>query len=232
MVSEAVTVKEMNNERLNVPVVVSLNIGLPVKELLYGREVVTGICKKPVDGSVRLTTLGFEGDGVADLKNHGGADKAVCVYSIDHYPYWERVLGYALPPAAFGENLSVSPLREEQIFIGDTYRLGTSFVQVSQPRQPCKTLAARFGRSYMVKMVVDSGFTGFYCRVKEGGLVRRGDRLILQERSPRGVSISQVNHIYHRDRNNYPAIENILEVEALSSSWRQSLEILLKNNRL
>ena len=123
----------------------SLNVGLPRKEHFFGKEVLTGICKQPVNGSVNLRTLGFEGDGVADGKHHGGQDKAVCVYSLEHYPYWEKTLGIQMPVAAFGENLTVSHMHEDDICIGDVFRLGSALVQVSQPRQPCRTLAARYG---------------------------------------------------------------------------------------
>ena len=152
----------------------SLNTGLPKKEIFYGREIITGICKQPVTGPLRLGRLGFEHDGVGDLKHHGGEDKAVCVYSLEHYPYWEDVLGIKLPAAAFGENLTVSDLREDDICIGDVFELGTALLQVSQPRQPCRTLAARYGRDDLVKLVADSGRTGFYFRVLKEGIVQKG----------------------------------------------------------
>ena len=150
-------------------IIESLNIGKPIKEIFRDKEVTTGICKKPVSGPLNLKKLGFEGNGVADLKHHGGYDKAVCVYSTDHYLYWEEVLGIKLPVAAFGENLSVSGLHEDDVCIGDIFQLGTAIAQVSQPRQPCKTLAARYGRSDLVKMVVDTGRTGFYFKVLKLG---------------------------------------------------------------
>ncbi len=95
--------------------------------------------------------LGFDGDGVADLKNHGGQDKAVYVFSLDHYPCWGELLGTKLNPPAFGENLSVSHLKEDDVCLGDTFQLGTAVVQISQPRQPCKTLAALYGRNDLGK---------------------------------------------------------------------------------
>ena len=101
-------------------VVESLNIGLPEKQIFHGKEITSGIVKMPVSRPVYLTKLGFEGDGVADLKNHGGSDKAVCVYSMDHYSHWEKLLGFKLPPAAFGENLSISNMYEENLCIGVT----------------------------------------------------------------------------------------------------------------
>ena len=204
----------------------SLNIGLPKKENFYGKEIITGIRKQPVAGSLHLGKLGFENDGVGDLKHHGGDDKAVCVYSLDHYPYWEDALGIRLPVAAFGENLTVSNLHEDDICIGDIFQLGTAVVQVSQPRQPCRTLTARYGRDNLIKLVVDSGRTGLYFRVLEEGIVKKGDELILKERDPRSVSVSFASHTYHHDRKNCGAIEKVLAVPVLSASWQKSFQEL------
>lgn len=203
-------------------VIKSLNIGRPVKETFFGKEIVTGICKKPVAGLVRLGKTGFEGDGVGDLKHHGGPDKAVCAYGVDHYSYWERILGIALPLAPFGENLSISGLEESAVCIGDIFEAGTAVLQISQPRQPCSTLAARFGRNDMVKLVVDSGRTGFYLRVLEEGVMEAGNALLLMRRDPNEVTVSFANRIYHHDRKNREGIEKVLAAEALSDSWRQS----------
>ena len=203
-------------------IIQSLNIGLPVKETFFGKEVTTGICKKPVSGAVHLGKTGLEGDGVGDLKHHGGADKAVCVYSIDHHRYWEQILGGALPPAPFGENFSIANFDEAAVCIGDIFQAGTAVVQISQPRQPCSTLAARFGRKDMVKLVVDSGKTGCYFRVIEEGVVKAGDILIPREKDSHGVTVSFANGIYHHDRSNREGIERVLAVEALSDSWRES----------
>jgi MOSC domain-containing protein YiiM len=196
-----------------------LSIGRPQKEIFQGREWMTGICKKPNAGPRLLTRQGFEGDGVGDLKHHGGFDKAVCVYGIEHYPYWEAVLGITLPPAAFGENLSVQGMREEDVCIGDVYCIGTAEVQVSQPRQPCRTLAARYGRDDLVKLVVDSGRTGWYFKVVSEGRIQTGDGISLLEREPRGVSVAFANQIYHHDRKDREGIETVLSVPALSASW-------------
>jgi MOSC domain-containing protein YiiM len=210
-------------------IVESLNIGLPRKEIFFGKEITTGICKQPVAGLLQLGKAGFEGDGVGDLKHHGGSDKAICVYSFDHYPYWEDVLGIRLQVAAFGENLSVSGLDENEICIGDIFQLGTALVQVSQPRQPCSTLAARCGRNDMVKLVVDSGRTGFYLRVLEEGVVEKGAALTIRERDPRAVTVSFAGNTYHHDRKNREAIEKVLAVPALSESWQTSFQELKKS---
>ena len=204
-----------------------LNTGLPKKENFYGRDLMTGICKKPVIGPRTLSLSGFEGDGVGDRKHHGGSDKAVCVYSLDHYPYWESVLGIPLPDAAFGENLSVTDMREEAVCIGDRYTIGTAEVQVSQPRQPCGTLAARYHREDLLKLVADSGRTGFYFRVLKEGRVEAGNVIVLAGQDPRKVSVAFANQIYYRDRKNREGIERVLSVPALSESWRKTFQELL-----
>ena len=207
-------------------VVESLNIGLPKKEVFYGKEITTGMCKRPVSVPLRLKKRGFAGDGVADTKNHGGVDKAVCVYSLDHYPYWEKTLGIRLPAAAFGENLSVSNLAEDTVCIGDVFQLGTAAVQITQPRQPCNTLATRYGRNDLVKLVVTSGFTGFYFRVLQEGIVEMGTSLVLMEKNPQEISVAFANRIFHHDRKNREGIEAVLGVSALSKSWQSSLQRL------
>jgi MOSC domain-containing protein YiiM len=207
-------------------IVKSLNIGMPKKENFFGKEIVTGICKKPASGPLALGSEGFAGDGVGDRKNHGGRDKAVCLYSLDHYSHWAAVLGITLPDAAFGENLSVTSMQEVDVCIGDRYRIGTALVEVSQPRQPCATLAARYGRPDLVRVVVDSGRTGFYCRVVTEGTVQAGDEIALAERDPRGVTISFANRILHHDRRDRDGIEKVLAVPALSASWQESFREL------
>lgn len=204
----------------------SLTIGLPKKEIFGGREILTGICKNPVSGPLRLGRLGFAGDGVGDTKHHGGPDKAVCIYSSDHYPYWKDVLGITLPVAAFGENLTISGLTEKDVCIGDIFQLGSAVVQVSQPRQPCKTLAARYGRTDMVKLVVDSGRTGFYCRILGEGVVEKDSPFALKVRDPHEITIAFANNIYHHEKKNCAGIRKILDVPALSESWRRSFQEL------
>jgi MOSC domain-containing protein YiiM len=202
-------------------IIESLNIGFPREENFHGKKIWTGMCKIPASGSIRLGMLGFEGDGVGDTKHHGGPDKAVCVYSIDHYPFWQRVIGCSLPRAPFGENLSVSNLHEDDVCVGDIFEAGTALLQVSQPRQPCKTLLARCARDDMIKLMVETGYTGFYFRVLEEGIVQKGNTLVREKRDPHGITISFANRIYHHDRRNVEAIEKVLAVASLSESWRR-----------
>lgn len=203
-------------------IIESLNIGLPKKETFHGIEITTGICKTPVSGPLNLTADGFEDDGVGDLKHHGGIDKAVCVYSRDHYPYWEELLKIKLPDSAFGENLTISGLHEDEVCIGDIFEAGSALLQVSQPRQPCRTLAARYGRDDMIKLVRDSGRTGLYFRVLRTGRVKKGNHLQLKEKDKNGVTIAFANNIYHHRNTDCDGIERVLAVDALSTSWKKS----------
>jgi MOSC domain-containing protein YiiM len=174
--------------------VVSLNVGLP-REQHYGREVVwTAGAKSPVPNAV-LRFHGFEGDGQADQINHGGADKAVCVYPSDHYAHWEKALGRTLEPASFSENLTVSGAVEGEVCIGDVFGVGEAVVQVSQPRTPCGKLAGKNGQRLLTRWVAQTGYTGFYMRVLSEGLVRSGDAFEPIEVHPDRISITAVNHV-------------------------------------
>ncbi len=148
-----------------------------------------------------LRTYGFDGDGQADTQNHGGADKAVCVYPFDHYPHWERALGRELTPGAFSENLTISGIRETEVRVGDVFRVGEATMQVCQPRVPCDKLARKNGERLLPKWVSGTGYTGFYMRVLAEGFVEAGAPFELVERHPDGITIAAVNDaIYDRLR--------------------------------
>ncbi|GAB6489080.1 cytoplasmic protein [Bacillus sp. UMTAT18] len=202
----------------------SLNIGLP-KEVTYGGKVIhTGINKKQVKEPVYLSFVKFNGDGQADLVHHGGVDKAVCVYTGDHYPYWEKELNQDLVYGAFGENITVSDMREEDVCIGDTFKLGQAIVQVTQPRQPCFKLAKKYNIPKLPLYFQETGYTGFYFRVLKEGWVSSVDTLKRLQSNPKGVSVAFANRIMHKEKQNIEGIKRILEVNALSSSWRKSFE--------
>jgi len=202
----------------------SLNIGLP-KEVIYGGKVIhTGINKKQVKEPVYLSFVKFNGDGQADLVHHGGVDKAVCVYTGDHYPYWEKELNQDLVYGAFRENITVSGMREEDVCIGDTFELGEAIVQVTQPRQPCFKLAKKYNIPKLPLYFQETGYTGFYFRVLKEGWVSSVDTLKSLQSDPKGVSIAFANRIMHKEKQNIEGVKRILEVNALSSSWRKSFE--------
>ncbi|MBI4384715.1 MAG: MOSC domain-containing protein [Nitrospinae bacterium] len=203
---------------------VSLNVGLPVDIVYDGSKTMrSGILKKPSAGKVYLREWGFDGDGSADLVHHRGADKAVCAYCHERYPYWEKELSRPLSPGAFGENLTVSGLTEKTAFIGDIYRLGEAEIQCSQPRQPCHKLSRFLGVQEMACMVRKTGFSGFYFRVLKPGWVEVGDELALVKKGSRKFSIDDANNIMHgADKMNFARLRKIVELKFLSQSWRET----------
>lgn len=203
---------------------VSLNVGKPRPLIQGNKSVPSAICKSPVLRPLQLGSTGLEGDAQADLKNHGGVEKAVCVYPLEHYSYWKVRLKKDLKPGAFGENLSTEKLLEPEVCIGDSYRVGNATVQVSQPRQPCFKLAARHGVKELTLWVQETGFTGFYLRCLEAGEIRAGDDIVLLERPMRSVSIEEANWVMHCDKYDVVGIERLLNIPELSVSWRRTLE--------
>ncbi|MCD1259941.1 MOSC domain-containing protein [Paenibacillus athensensis] len=202
--------------------VAAINTGMPHAMLYQSKELVTGIVKTPVSSSLYLSKTQLEGDGQADRVHHGGEDKALCVYCQEHYGYWEQLLERKLGHGAFGENVTVRGLLETEVCIGDIFRLGEAVVQVSQPRQPCFKLAARYGVADLVQRVQDSGFTGYYFRVLEEGVLPARPELRLLERDAGGVTVAFANRIKYTDKGDREGIERIVGVAALSASWRES----------
>jgi MOSC domain-containing protein YiiM len=176
---------------------------------------------------VPLGETGFKGDRVGDSRVHGGPHKAVCVYPVEHRPFWEQELGTALPPGAFGENLCLRGVLEDEAFVGDVLRLGSSLVQVAQPRGPCFKLAARWGRKELPALMATRGISGWYFRVLETGDVGVGDTLELVERRSE-VSIAEVMRVTYRDRKDAEAIARVLAVPELAEAWRRQLRKLAK----
>lgn len=156
--------------------VLSVNVGEPQEIAWHGRVVRTAIFKQPVSGRVAVRRLGMAGDAQADLTVHGGPDKAVYAYPGEHYPSWRQELGRPdLPWGAFGENLTLEGLVEEDVAIGDRLRIGTAEFVVTQPRLPCFKLALRFERQDIGKLFMASGRSGFYLAVAREGEIAAGD---------------------------------------------------------
>lgn len=200
----------------------SLNVGKP-RDVQFGKkEVKTGIHKNPVTEPVYLSKVNFDGDGQGDLVNHGGADKAVCVYPSEHYPYWEKELGKTLEVGAFGENLTLQGLTEDNVCIGDSFQIGEAVVQVSQPRQPCFKLSLVHDRKDMPVLVQDTGFTGFYFRVLKEGVVSPSDVLVYIARPELAVTVSEANRLMHHAKDDLEGARKILQLDELSASWRKT----------
>ena len=196
-----------------------MNVALPSTQR-YGREEVrTGGAKRSVSSAV-LRTRGFEGDGQADLVNHGGPEKAVCVYPSDHYAHWERVLGRRLEWGTFSENLTISGAVETEVCIGDVFRVGDAVVQVSQPRTPCSKLAARNGERLLTKWVGQTGYTGYYLRVLSEGLVSVRDAFERVENHAERISISDVDDIIFGRSEDVVLIERLANLREFGADGR------------
>jgi MOSC domain-containing protein YiiM len=200
---------------------VSLNVGLP-REIVYkGRSITTGIFKAPVDGRVRARQLNLDGDRQADLTVHGGAEKAVYVYPAEHYAFWRDELpDMQMDYSMFGENFTSLGLLEDEVQIGDRYRVGTATFQVTQPRLPCYKLAAKFGRDDILKRFLKSLRTGFYFSVSEEGDVGAGDAIERVSRDATGVTVTDVTHLYIGKGKDQALLRRAVQVEALPASWR------------
>jgi MOSC domain-containing protein YiiM len=211
------------------PKINSINIGIPAEvKLPLGKTLFSGISKRPVSEKIYLDTLGFEGDGVADSKNHGGYDKAVCAYCLDHFPFWEKELNKKLYPGAFGENLSLTGLLETQIHIRDQFKIGNAIIECSQPRQPCHKLNKTFDAPDMAHHVQDSGFTGYYFRVIQPGWVQPEMNLLLTKEGSGKISIESANHLMHHDKLNNGKMKQIIEKTVLSERWKQTFKTRLE----
>ena len=197
----------------------------------------TAIFKKSVTGPVYLGKHNLQGDQQADLKVHGGIDKAVNVYPIEHYQYWNqrarfpfrrRIALSPIPNGAFGENFTTLGFTENEVCIGDTFKIGTTIVQVSQPRQPCWKLARKFNQPKLPIWVKKTGKTGWYFRVLLEGNVTAGDAIKLLDRNCSKWTIEKTNQLMHLPQKHSQDIHDILECPYLSSSWRKSFEQLIK----
>lgn len=205
--------------------IVSINVGLPTQVNLPEKpRFRSAIFKKPVERKVFLDYLGFEGDGVADPVHHGGADKAICVYLKNHYAFWENEFSIKLSPGAFGENLTVEGLTEKDVCIGDIFKIGEAEVQCSQPRQPCHKLSKIFDRPEIGGKIQETGFSGFYLRVLKQGWVKPGAEIKCVQKEGSGFSVYEVNKLMYHDKKNCEKIQELLQVEALSSEMRESFK--------
>jgi MOSC domain-containing protein YiiM len=206
--------------------IVSVNVGLPRPVQWRGRRIMTGIFKEPVEGRIQVRKLNLDVDGQADLSVHGGVDKAVYVYPSEHYPFWERELELEnLPWGSFGENLTAEGWWEDEVHIGDRFRIGTTELVVTQPRMPCFKLAMKFDRDDIVAAFLEAGRPGFYLAVLQEGEIGAGDAMERIHEDENGVSVVDIVRLYldrhgEADRD---LVERAARVKALPESWRGHL---------
>ncbi len=192
------------------------------KEVPYmGKTVATGIFNEAVAGRIRLRSLNLDGDEQVDLKGHGGVYKAVYVYSTENYEYWARELArndFSHPQ--FGENFTVEGMTEDEINVGDVFKVGGARLEVTQPRVPCYRLGIKMDNVQFPKMFLNSCRVGFYLRVLDEGDVGAGDTIELLSRDPQGMSVRDVCHLYYFDKHNLEDCKRAIRIRAMSPGWR------------
>ncbi len=200
---------------------VALHIGKPESILLPdGKRFRTSLYKTSVCETVWLGAENLEGNAQANLKYHGGPDKAVCVYPVEHLSPLSELLGQQLPHGAMGENFTGENMLEGEVCLGDQYRVGDAIVEISQPRQPCNSLVKRWGSKELPKLMVQHGWTGFYGRVIEEGMVQPGDGIQLLERPLPTWSISVLNKLLLARGKDQRGLAEVVLLPQLAADWR------------
>ncbi|MFI5895411.1 MOSC domain-containing protein [Actinoplanes sp. NPDC051513] len=207
---------------------VSVNVGMPRDVGWHGKTVHTGIYKSPVDGPVMARRLNLDGDGQGDLGGHGGEQRAVLAYQLESIEYWRRELGRDdIGHGHFGENFTVSGLPDDEVCIGDRYRIGEAEFEVTQPRVTCYRVGMRLGVPSMPSLLVAHHRPGFYLRVIAEGMVRAGDSIERTRRGPHALSVAETDALLYLPDRSFPRLRDAIDIPALSPGWQQSFRELL-----
>lgn len=208
--------------------VISVNVGMSRDVDWRGKKVTTAIWKEPVAGPVRVGRLGADGDQQADLVGHGGEQRALFVYQIESYRYWQKFLGRDdFPMGQFGENLTVSGMADDQVCVGDRYRVGGTVLEVSQPRVTCYKVGIRLNDERMPALLVKHRRPGFYFRVIQEGVVSAGDGIEKLSEGLGCMSVADVDGLLYTSEHPVEKLDQALRIDALSAGWRKSFEALL-----
>jgi ferredoxin-NADP reductase/MOSC domain-containing protein YiiM len=210
------------------PLLLSVNVGKPRNVAWQGRNVYTGIWKHPVPGPVRARRLNLDGDGQGDLNGHGGEQRAVLVYQIQSYRHWEQQFGRSdFGYGQFGENLTVDGLPDDEVCIGDRYRIGEAEFEVTQPRVTCYRVGLRLGRPDMAALLVSHHRPGFYMRVITEGPVQAGNEIVKTRTGPHALSVADIDALLYLPGHDPAKLRAALQIPALSPGWQQSFRELL-----
>ncbi len=203
--------------------IISVNVGGPREVQYSGRTVITSIFKLPVAGRVAVERHNIAGDRQSDLRVHGGPNKAVYCYPIEHYAFWRQELPeLEFAHGMFGENLTTQGFVDDTVYIGDRFRVGTAVLQVTQPRMPCYKLGLRMGRADMVKRFWASERLGFYCSVAVEGEVAAGDPMERTGALDERISVRDVVRLYTGSETRVELLERALRAP-ISGSWKEEL---------
>jgi ferredoxin-NADP reductase/MOSC domain-containing protein YiiM/ferredoxin len=208
---------------------VSINVGLPRDFAWRGQTIRTGIWKQPVQGRIAARHLNLDGDGQGDLAGHGGENRAVMVYQMDAYHYWETYFGRNdFSFGQFGENFTVDGLPDDEVCIGDRYRIGNALFEVTQPRVTCYRLGIRMAEPAMAALLVSHHRPGFYLRVLEEGEVGAGDEITKVADGPERLTVASIDGLLYLPNPSREMLARSLRVPALSRGWQTSFKALLE----
>ena len=211
----------------------SVNVGLPRDIEWKGRTVHTGIWKSPVQGRCRVGRFNLDGDGQGDLAGHGGEQRAVYVYQIESYRYWqEQLKRNDFVFGQFGENFTVEGLPDDTVRIGDRYKIGSAVFEVTQPRVTCYRVGIRMNEPRMAALLTGSGRPGFYFRVLQEGEVGAGDEIVKVGEAKERMTVAEINALLYSPNHARHQLERALRIEALSPGWRSSFEALLQSEAI
>ena len=201
--------------------ILSINVGLPREVEWKGKTVLTGIFKTSVKGPLKVEQYNISGDRQADLKNHGGENKAVYLYPFEHYAYWkERLSVEDLPYGAFGENLTTSGILETELNIGDHLKAGTCELAVVQPRIPCYKLGIRFNDTTMTAKFYESRRFGIYLKIIKEGKIAPGDVIEIISRDANGITVADVINAYVDRKVNEDFLFRVSRLNTLPERWK------------
>ena len=212
------------------PVLVSVNVGLPKDVQWHGKTVHTGVWKHQVDGPQMVRRLNIDGDGQGDLNGHGGEQRAVLVYQLDSYRYWQQHFGRDdFTHGMFGENLTIDGLPDDEVCIGDRYRIGEAEFEVTQPRVTCYRVGLRLGEPELPSLLVSHHRPGFYMRVITEGRIQGGDAIIKTSTGPGALSVADTDALLYLPDRDPAKLRAALQIPALSPGWQGSFRDLLAN---
>src|ERR1700688_402026 len=213
------------------PRLLSVNVGLPRDVTWKGKTVRTSVWKSPVDGRRMVRKLNIEGDAQADLSGHGGENRAVFVYQMDSYQYWERFLGRNdFTFGQFGENFTVEGLLDNEVCVGDRYRIGGAEFEMTQPRVTCFRVGIRMNEPRMPALLVAHHRPGFYFRVLREGEVGAGDDIVKITDGPERISVSDVDALLYLPGHSSEQLRRALQIPALSKGWQGSFQAMLQQD--
>src|SRR5215475_4496287 len=207
----------------------SVNVGVPKDVPWQGRTVFTSVYKDPVTGPRRVGKLNIDGDGQGDLAGHGGEQRAVFVYQMDSYRYWERELGrHDFVYGQFGENFTVEGLGDGEVCIGDRYGIGTAIFEVTQPRVTCYRVGIRMNDPRIPALLVSHHRPGFYFRVLREGDVEAGDEIVRLGTGPEQMTVAEIDALLYLPGHPRQQLLRALRIPALSPGWQASFRALLE----